>query len=267
MIWYALTGALASCETPVGNADVHEALNDATRAYAAFDEAGFLAKVDAINADLACMDEIVAPTYASALHRLRGLRSFLEKDYGVAELHFAAARRIDPTYRFPDSIAPTGNPLHKRYGAVDIGDLNDRRVVPEPARGSYRLDGLRTPKREFGAPVLLQRIAPSGAVSSTAFIEADTPLPDPGERIRERRPAPALLIAGVSCLAASTASLGAAWASKSSFNAAAATREPDAIRSAYRRNLTWNVAAGAFASGGVGLVTAHFVVSERRKRP
>ena len=251
--------ALATCPEPTNNAELHGSIDGANSAYAALDEGGFEERLAVLEAQVGCLSEVIGPHYAAAVHRTRGIGAFLRKDFGGAELHFAAARRIDPDYRFPEAIAPPGNPLNTRYDAIDLSVATPE-TVPTPVKGAYRLDGRLATQRDPRLPVLLQRLDGADVVVSTLFLEAGEALPPQGERIRSRRRAPVFAIAGIGALVGAGACLGGAYSSMASFDDAATKGDVDRIRATYRANRSWNVASGVLALAGAGLMTAEFVV-------
>ena len=255
-MWLAATAlAWAGCE-PADNADVSRAVDEAMVSYGAFEVDGFRASTDAAVEAASCLREVVSPEVAAGLHRVRGLRSFLDKDFGDAEYHFAAARLADPAYAWPVDIAPEDGPLLRRYVALAVegGD-----AVPEPARGSLLIDGLSQPARPAGVPGLLQSISPAGDPLTTRLLDARDDLSIDGLVFQRRRSRP-FWVAAAACGLAAAGTYGVALGQHAAFQRAADTGDADRIRSAASASRGLTITSGVLAAGGGALVGVGFAL-------
>jgi hypothetical protein len=245
MLWGLAVAFAAECAAPAHNIDVAVAVDDAMARYAQFDVEGFAAGVDEASALASCLVDVIEPKVAGALHRARGLSAFLAKDFGSAELHFAAARLADPEHTWPESIAPTDGPLLRRYTAVPI---DEGLPLPKPSTGALRVDGTLADTRPDGVPALLQSVDRSGRTRTTYLVAPSEPLPL--DRMRYRRPGSVPLWVTSAVLGAAAAgALGVAGLNKAAFDAAATDLDEERIRSSAAASRGWTVAAGVLGVG------------------
>lgn len=185
-----LAGALlagqahASCEAVEGSqggppgATAHalqDALDRAETALTELDVDAFRRGVQEAEALLPCVQDRLPPALIAEFHRFWGLRAFGDRD-PLAAAAFAAARRLEPSYRFPETLIPTGNPVLNEYTRLDPGERAVVAVEP-PARGALLFDGQESTERPAEWPVVVQHLTGSG-VDFTAFLLPDRPLPD-----------------------------------------------------------------------------------------
>lgn len=191
MILLALLGsALAACEQTSDNAALDRGVNAAIQAFTAMEDADFTSARKAVLAAVPCLSEPLKPEVAAAVHRIRGLNAFLADDSLTAQLYFAAARSIDPSYRFPESVAPEGHPLQQDYLALDTS-ADRTESLPELREGSYFVNGRRTRERSTSYPALFQLVDAQDRVVSTAFLSAGADLPVDAALFASKTPAPA----------------------------------------------------------------------------
>lgn len=157
-------------------ADLQAILEQAQAQYAGLDVDGFKASTDEANALLPCLTDPLPRSLAATYHRFRGLRGFVDGDPVASTGSFAAARSIEPGYRFPESLIPAGNPVLVEYLAVDV-EKGTYAPVAEPAVGRLTFDGRTLTQRPTGWPTVLQVYADDGGVSQTAWIGPGEPLP------------------------------------------------------------------------------------------
>ncbi|MCB9674478.1 MAG: hypothetical protein H6737_05130 [Alphaproteobacteria bacterium] len=165
----------ADCEIePTANA-IADLLNDATAAYQDLDIERFQARTDEVRTRLPCVSERL-PTYVIArLHRTEGLRAFGDRlDWAGGA--FAAARAIEPDYRFPKEMIPENHPVLDVYRAVGITPTKTE-PVPRPAEGEVRIDGRAEAKRATDRPAVFQRFDATGDVAETAYLLPEMALP------------------------------------------------------------------------------------------
>ena len=169
----ATSAALAQdCTTAV----VQLALDDAESAFEARDKEAFLAAMDRVDANLGCVRDPATPALAAELHRMVGLRGFLERDEDAAALAFVAARSIEPDYTFPLTVVPEHHPVQELYLELDPA-RGTTLVLAPPAEGSIRLDGRRAESRSTSWPQLMQVVSGTGGVVSTDYVWPSEPTP------------------------------------------------------------------------------------------
>jgi len=174
-LWAA---ALAwGCEAPSTTPQLEAALHEAQEAFVAADLDAFVTATDEAREMVPCIDEVVPGNLVAVLHRTEGLAAFFEEDTERAGRAFAAARRLDPLYRFPSAVVPSGNPLLDVYVAVGLDD-GSTTELPPPAEGSLRLDGRRATHRPDELPLLFQRLGGQGRVQTTAYLWPGEPVPE-----------------------------------------------------------------------------------------
>jgi len=258
-----LQGALAAdCATPANASTVSAALDDAEAAYTALDLDAFDAAMSRLHEQVACTDEVVAESVAASVHRMNGLDAFVGGVPSRSTSAFAAARRLEPAFRFSSSMVPEGNPVYLDYEALDPA-AGGTLQIPEPRNGSVRLDGRIALDRSLAMPVVFQRLDRTGAVSETRYLWPEDPVPayDAIDRSRSgRRAAKVGLFAGAGVAALSAGVLyGLAGQSASRFNDADASfGDLDRLRS---QTNTFVIASGGLTAvalgAGVGGVLVH----------
>lgn len=177
MLLLAVHVALAAdCAAPTTNEDLVVALGDAVRAYGELDRTGFEASLRAAKEAVDCLGEVIEPSHAAELHRATGLSAFLARDEDLAKTRFAAARRIEPAYTFPDTLVPEGNPVRELYQGLDPAQ-SPVDELPPPAAGSLRLDGRSSRERRTLLPTVFQRLDGQGAVLESSLLNPGVPAP------------------------------------------------------------------------------------------
>src|SRR5688500_15029340 len=102
--------AAAQCDGPTSTADLEAALLDARRSLERLDGTAFGAATDRIDAVLPCLGEPMSRHLAAEVHRTKGIRAVTERSPDASR-YFAAARTIEPAYKFPSTLIPEGNPV------------------------------------------------------------------------------------------------------------------------------------------------------------
>lgn len=164
----------ATCDRGVPVSEVLDALDAAETALLALDVEGFRAGLARAEAILPCVRDRLEPSVIAEVHRLWGLRAFGDRD-PLAPAAFAAARRLEPAWRFPEALIPTGSPVLEAYTALDPSDRATLPLDP-PAHGELLVDGRAQLERPQDWPVLVQHLTPEG-VGFTAYLRPGAPLP------------------------------------------------------------------------------------------
>lgn len=169
------------CEEGVTTVTVERALMDAEVAWGRMDVPGFRAAAEDARRMLPCLSDALYPSTAARYHRMRGMLAFVERDQAEARRDFAAARALEPAWRFPESIAPDGHPVLEDYTALALDGARYQRVAP-PARGRITFDGLPTSLRARDWPTVVQVFDADGGVATTRWLRPTDALPvyEPG---------------------------------------------------------------------------------------
>lgn len=195
----------AECAAPRLAAELDTALDGAERAWGV-DPDGFETGAAAVRSILACVSTVLAPATAARVHRVEGLRAWAARDSDGAHAAFAAARVIEPDYRFPEAMVPAGNPVATLYATAATASAPDR--IP-PVKNGWRvwLDGDQGGHRDPKRPVVWQ-LQERERVRRTEWIAANVALPR-APHPRDGTRGPLLVGAGVAALAAAGAYAGA----------------------------------------------------------
>jgi hypothetical protein len=261
MMWMLLALAAATepvdCPHAVDAESMLAKLEQAETAYADLEVALFAANVNGATLDVPCMSEAATPEVAARLHRLLGLRSYADNPDASME-SLAAARVLDPSYRFPDAMLPEGHALRNAFEALPVEGPTTR--VPEPRHATLLMDGIASRGRPVGRATWVQLRAMDGTIAASNYIFPEQPLPTYRAIPRTRNS----LIAATAGAAVASASLyGLAWATRATFDdtASGATRQD-----VERQRSTINgllIASGALAAAGAGGMVGIMVVGQR----
>jgi hypothetical protein len=173
--WTAAAAFAAECPRTISTAELDRLLADARRSLERLDTRQFVETTDAVDLALPCLGEPITRHLAAEIHRTKGIRAVSERDPD-AERIFAAARSIEPAYKFPSTLIPDGNPVRIEYSRFDLATGTVERL-PDPAGGSLMLDGTSNLWRPIAWPTVAQYLAADGAVSWTAYVTPGTPMP------------------------------------------------------------------------------------------
>ncbi len=125
---------------------------------------------------LPCLREPVTRATAARFHRTIGLRLVVDREMEQARRAFAAARSVEPAYRFPETLVPQGNPVLDEYNAMSV-DSPSSQQVPVPSDGYLLFDGREGDERPGSWPTVVQLVGSDGAVRASAWAWPDDPLP------------------------------------------------------------------------------------------
>ncbi len=126
---------------------------------------------------LTCLDAAVGTKEAAAFHRMIGLAAFTRHDLVAAKAEFHAARRLEPGYQIPESVAPQGHPLVALYEESAGADEGELQAVQATGGGWMVVDGVRGSPRPTGVSVILQRFDALGKLENSVYLPAKAPLP------------------------------------------------------------------------------------------
>lgn len=152
-------------------------LDEAESAYVERDKVAFMAAMERNDATLACLEDPATSGIAASLHRMVGLRAFLEREDEDAALAFAAARTLQPAYTFPRTVVPEQHPVQELYTRHDPS-AGTTMVLAPTSDGHLRFDGHRAELRSTSFPQLFQHMDATGAVTTTVYLWPGQPTPD-----------------------------------------------------------------------------------------
>jgi len=256
-------GACPQGAPPTNAGDIVETVADIEASLAKADSARFGEAQRLLDAQLACLEELLPRFTVASLHRAKGLRAFTERNPDDATASFAAARAISPDYTFPDDFLPAAHPIRAAYDQAVASDDGTERL-PRPARGTALwVDGRVSDERPMGRAAWVQLVGEDGLAKQSSYLAPADPMPTyeagPSEPIEPRpagdRPRKGLLVGGGAGLAvagglyAVAATRRAAWSS-------AAVEDKARLRS---QTNTWAAVSGVVGLSAVGLGVVAFV--------
>lgn len=168
--------AQAACPTPVSLSGLTRGMDTAEQAYSNLDLDGFMAATNELRGDLPCLGQALEPDIAARYHRLEGLRGYVDQDRRASTQSFAAARSIDATYRFPETLVPAGYPEWEFYEAMDI-TLGTEEKIPPRIEGWLRVDGKETQTRPTDWATIIQSFDDDGKVLGTWYLRPGMAVP------------------------------------------------------------------------------------------
>jgi hypothetical protein len=271
MVALAPAAAQADCPSPATAVDVIESAEGSANAYRNADLLEFVKTTTKLEAQVPCMAEPLPRNVVANVHRMMGLRAFVDQKREKAEQAFGAARSIEPAYRFPETMVPPGHPIMEAYEALAVDDVTTREI-PAASGGYFQFDGRPSQDRPISFPTVAQLFNGDGGVEVSAYlwpadgmfdyVEGDPALPagmDPS--LIDLRPTgpnlPLLASAGGAAVLAGV-SFGIASASASQF-ASPETPYADGAKLRSRTNTFTVVSGGAGAAAlglGVGAILA-----------
>lgn len=265
------TSASADCPSPRPTATaLAERITAAQSAYSALDVSQFRAVMADVDRGLPCVTDELPKHLVAEVHRAMGLREFLDRQSDRSTAAFAAARSIEPTYRFPESLVPAGNPALVDYLAVDP-DGAPAAALPPPMSGRLLLDGMPSGRRPTTLPTMVQLVDGEGRVTATAYlwpgdaVPAYTPRPpDAPDPHRPRsdldlRADPAWTRGAVALAAVAGLLYGGAYVAHRSYDDP--ETEPSRLDGLRATNNGLVLASGAVAVGALGVGASAFLVA------
>lgn len=253
---------IAAAVCPAEPAALSASLDRAESAFNDMDERAFRQAVNDAAADADCLTQPIDSATAARLHRMVGLRAFVDGDEAAARLAFAAARAVEPVYAFPESFLPRNHPALALYGeAAQLSGAAD--AVDPPAQGQLQFDGQASLARPRAWPTVAVLVDPAGNAEHSAYLSPGEPLfpypvapPEPDAR---RLNTPLAVSAGLSLLGSGVL-YGLARASYDRFYDPV-TPDGDLAALQDRTNRLYYTSVGAAALGvgaGIGAFTVRW---------
>jgi hypothetical protein len=244
-----------ACAAPASLAELDARMAAAEAAWLALDLGGFRSAADDLAGLVPCVDEALGRERAALVHRLQGMRAFVQDDTQRAELAFAASRRLQPGVALDERLAPAQHPIRRHYAALPIDDLGELRIE---ASGTWLVDGTPSPTRPTRLPTIVQRAQPgegAGAVSQGWYLW-------PGEELvlptAQAGPGRWLALGGgVAVVAAGGSYLGAVLAHRRYDDPSTPRADLDGLRSTTNALV---ITSAGLATAGLGLGVASLTV-------
>lgn len=253
----ALTAVgLAACPAQVSLTWIDEQLTAGEIAFVT-DPAVLVLTGDRLASALPCVDEALDARLAARLHRLQGLRHFVQDSESEARRDFAAVRDTSPSMGVPTTLIPADHRVHQLFEATELASLPTE-PVGLPRQGTLLLNARERETRPTTIPVLVQHLDRRGEPLLTALVQPGEPLPVELLDRKERRWRPGWWALGVGVGMGAASGMLVALGSQA-YDDYQALRPEDQAGSQGRalqdRNLFLNVGAvGAGAAGGTFFV-------------
>ncbi len=120
----------AACPTGTTNKDLIAPIQAAMiAAFKQVDMEAFSASASKAQTTFLCLQEPISHEAGAAYHRLQAVTLMVSGDEEGSRLAFAAAIRLDPTYRF--TILPSGHAVLTAYGAARFIEIGEKVQVTD----------------------------------------------------------------------------------------------------------------------------------------
>ncbi|MBX2803132.1 MAG: hypothetical protein KTR31_35960 [Myxococcales bacterium] len=258
MLWLLSASSWATC--PSTTDDIRELVDASEVALIELDSNAFVAASDALHTSVACVAQPLSAPLIARLHRVQGLRAYVEGDAERATAAFSSARAAAPELELPATFVPEGHELTRLFllQPVDFGGVL---TWPQPDQGDLLVDGRSSLDVPVRRPSVLQLRLDDGHASTSLYHWPDTPpFQYPAERPRRRVRKGWLALSGLTA----AASGGLLLASVSTHRAYLA-EDHDPTRLDRLRLLTNATTAGAYGAGATGLTLGVVALLGRRK--
>jgi hypothetical protein len=175
LIVLAATAFGSDCERRLSTAELDGMLAEARRSLEKLDTETFVETTDALDLAIPCLGEPLTGHLAAEIHRTKGIRAVSERD-PQAPWVFAAARAIEPAYKFPSTLIPDNHPVRLAYAQVDLSKGQVAALLPA-AEGTITLDGRQNAWRPMDWPTVAQYLGADGAVLWTTYLRPGMQMP------------------------------------------------------------------------------------------
>ena len=187
--------AFADCTASVTSRDLESTLARADAQFIDFDEDGFKATVvELAGFQLPCLNEVLPAETSAHYHRVIGIHRFILGDEDGSALAFRAAKHVAPEFAFDDALFASDHPIRVAYDGYEID--SKLRKTDVPVDGTLSFDGAIGKGRPHALPTLTQMVDANGLPTWSAYVGANSPLPE--FRARPRRRNALLACAGAS---------------------------------------------------------------------
>ena len=161
--------AYGACPTPATAVNIIEASENAAQAYQDADLNRFFETTSKLEELIPCLAEPLPRNVTAGVHRMMGLRAFIDRKGEKAEAAFGAARVIESAYRFPETMVPPGHPIMTAYESLDVTDPPSKPVASAEG-GYFHFDGRPGNERPVTLPTVTQLFNADGGVELSAYL-------------------------------------------------------------------------------------------------
>lgn len=168
----AATPAVA-CEASLPMSELAALATGFEDAFTDRDKARLQASGTALFASLPCLSEALVTPDAARLHRIAGMRAFVDGDRPGAVVALQAARHLAPDYVLDPTLVGPEHPLRLLYEGIVPEPPPTSHTLAAPAAGFVRVDGSQTAVRPLSRPAVFQRFDDQGRVLETAYLSVD----------------------------------------------------------------------------------------------
>lgn len=154
-----------------------DAASDAETAFASLDVEGFRAALSTAATALPCVDGVLSPSEAAAIHRLEGVRLYTLGAQDSALRSLQQARILAPLGQIEGEAIAPGTPLARLWDQAERSTAPPWIPIDAPEGLRVRVDGIPTRARPATVPSVVQLTSPTGRVLWTSYVPAMATLP------------------------------------------------------------------------------------------
>ncbi len=198
--------AETACAEPTTLEDFLGAASRGEQSFAAMDLLGLSKAREQGLAVIPCLGQAVTTKEAAAFHRMMAMAAFTAGDEAGVLSEFHAARRLEPGYQIPETVAMEGHPLVDLYQRSIDGEEGSLDPTIPPLEGHVTVDGVRGAPRPTAISTIVQVFGADDSLEQSLYLLPGDPTPSWGplpidELRRKRRRVALSSAAGASLLA------------------------------------------------------------------
>lgn len=179
------TAAASECAEAVTARQLAQHVSAGDVAFADLDEEGFQSARWEAGQSVRCLNEPLSSGQVASFHRLEALAAFLDRDHANAVMSFKSVLAVAPGYDLPLSLAPDNHPLRVDFEVASGLADGGQELLPPPAEGEVRIDGMVAEAAPLGRPFVFQYIDGDGVVRSSELVRPGMPIPEyPAGKVR-----------------------------------------------------------------------------------
>ena len=241
------------CEAVLQIEQLQTLLDETELAFQKMESESFTRLRQQIQDDLSCVAGEVSAGQAAQLHRVEVLYAFSTRDMAALGGHVRAAKNSNPDVPVVAGMVQEGHPLDvlTRFAEQEVSA--PRVVLPTPAIGKIRVDGMETQYVPQDLPYLFQRVNNKGEALQTALVSLDEPVPTYptlfGETLQlQLEPRLTIGAGGAAALAVGLGSI-AYFQEQKFWNPSTAQNELDRLQQRTNRLMTSSLVFGTASAG------------------
>lgn len=165
-----LSASAATCDEPVGTAELRRILDVASTAWVVMDRSSFEAATAERREALPCLEEMVDPQLAIQLHLHEALAWSIQRRSDLSQGAFRAILALQPSWVLPAEMAPERHRLRADFEEASQGsEQTERRPFAPPGDGALMVDGLPSRDVPSDCPFVVQMLDRRGEVVRTHY--------------------------------------------------------------------------------------------------